>query len=584
MADLFCMESPLQVSPESLAGALDLVDDAVLLIDAIGRVRWCNRAFRELIGATTDVSLQGADPVDLLPLTVQGETIAPANHPATQALTHLTGNLIGELHLPSLKQVAIAWSSLSLVDPNDVVAVIFIRTLPSGEGLPVVENPLPGPPPPPDTLTGLAERSVLMDVLETTLKSARLPESQPDPLPLVVIGISLDQFRIIHNSLGQLDGERLLAQIAARLSSELRPDVLLVRLEMDQLALLGRGDRHWAIQIAELIQSQLRLPFRLGDRHITVTASIGIVVNVSTYDCPLSVIRDVNVAIHWAASAGRGNYKVFEPSLLRRLVEQLELESDLWRALENQDFELYYQPIVLLKNEQIVGFEALLRWHHPQRGHVLPLTFIPLAEAIGLIDPLGDWTLREACCQMQKWRTQFPNLPLSFVSVNISGKQFSQPDLVQQIQQILSETALPARSLILEITESMIMEDMESAILMLKELHRLGVGLAVDDFGTGYSSLGYLHRFPVEILKLDRSFVSSIDVDAEKVEIIQTLVSLAWNLGMDIVAEGVETAKQLAQLRALRCERGQGYFFARPQSARDITRLLQQMSPTQKVG
>jgi len=576
--DLFCAGSPLQVSPESLAKALDLVSDAVALIDRNSRIRWCNRAFRQLVAATTAVSPANASLVDLLPLVEGGRAIAPIDHPAAQALVQPTGQITCEAHLfHSLQRVTIAWSSLNWPDPADVVAVICVQTQSGTDGRLAADISLPHPPLPPDALAGMADRSALMEALQRVLNPcSQLPaDPLPEP-PVVVICITLDQFRMIHNSLGRVDGERLLAQIAARLGSELPSDMLLARLEIDQLALLLRGDRHWATQIAALIQAQLRLPFQLGDRRITITASIGMVTDLSGYDCPFEVLRDANIAIHWATVAGRGDCKIFEPTMHRRLMKQLELESDLWRALENHEFELHYQPIVMLKNEQVVGFEALLRWHHPQQGYVLPLTFIPLAEAIGLIMPLGDWTLREACRQMREWQAQFPHLPLASVSVNISGKQFSQPDLVQQIQQVLTETALPASSLTLEITESMIMEDMESAIGMLKELHGLGIGLAVDDFGTGYSSLGYLHRFPVEILKLDRSFVSSIDVDAEKVEIIQTLVSLAWNLGMDIVAEGVETAKQLAQLRALRCERGQGYFFARPQSARDITRFLQQ--------
>ncbi len=240
----------------------------------------------------------------------------------------------------------------------------------------------------------------------------------------------------------------------------------------------------------------------------------------------------------------------------------LQLETDLKRSLKRQEFQLSYQPIVSLKSGSITGFEALVRWHHPIHGIVYPAEFIALAEETGLIVPLGYWVLREACRQMKIWQVQFPETPLT-ISVNISGRQFLQSDLVAQISQILQETGLEPRSLGLEITESAIMENTEAAALMLLQLRDLGVRLYMDDFGTGYSSLSYLHRFPIDTLKIDRSFINNVDVDTEKIEIIRTVVALAWNLGMDVVAEGVETNKQMNQLKALKCEFGQGYFFSK---------------------
>jgi EAL domain-containing protein (putative c-di-GMP-specific phosphodiesterase class I) len=252
----------------------------------------------------------------------------------------------------------------------------------------------------------------------------------------------------------------------------------------------------------------------------------------------------------------------------------MQMETDLRRAVERQEFELFYQPIVSLSTGRIAGFEALVRWPHPEKGYIPPGDFIGLAEETGLIMPLGSWVLREACQQLCQWQVQFSqHLPLS-VSVNLSSRQFSQPNLPELIQQILEETNLSPTSLKLEITESAIMENTESAMAMLLAIKQLGVQLSVDDFGTGYSSLGYLYRFPMDVLKIDQSFVSRIDVDGEKLELVRTITTLSWNLGMDVIAEGVETTKQLAQLKALKCEYGQGHLFAPAMSAANMEVFL----------
>jgi EAL domain-containing protein (putative c-di-GMP-specific phosphodiesterase class I) len=253
---------------------------------------------------------------------------------------------------------------------------------------------------------------------------------------------------------------------------------------------------------------------------------------------------------------------------------RLQLEIDLRWALERQELHVYYQPIMSLNNSRIAGFEALVRWQHPQRGWISPTEFIPVAEEAGLIVPLGWWVLREACSQIRAWQQLPTDLPLT-ISVNISGKQFAQPNLVKEIQQILQETGLDASSLKLEITESVLVDKTEAAVAILKQLKALGIGLSIDDFGTGYSSLSYLHQMPIDTLKIDRSFVNNVDCDPEKIEIIRTIVGLAWNLGMNVVAEGVETKKQMYQLRALKCDYGQGYFFSRPVDAKAATALQQ---------
>jgi EAL domain-containing protein (putative c-di-GMP-specific phosphodiesterase class I) len=247
-----------------------------------------------------------------------------------------------------------------------------------------------------------------------------------------------------------------------------------------------------------------------------------------------------------------------------RAVALLQLETDLRRALERKEFRLNYQPVVSLETGGITGFEVLIRWQHPERGLISPAEFIPLAEETGLIIPIDRWVLREACRQMREWNAQFPTNPPLTISANLSGKHFIQPDLIEQTQQILQETGMDAHCLKLEVTEGVVMEDAESAINMLMNLKALNIRLSIDDFGTGYSSLSYLHRFPIDTLKIDRTFVSRMGVDEENGEIVRTIATLAHNLGMTVVAEGVETGAQLAQLRALKCEYGQGYFFAKP--------------------
>lgn len=260
----------------------------------------------------------------------------------------------------------------------------------------------------------------------------------------------------------------------------------------------------------------------------------------------------------------------------RLLVQQPEsaLIEDIQRAIAHQEFVLHYQPIVMLNTNRIIGFEALIRWQHPQRELIMPGEFIPIAEATDLIMPVGEWVLEEACRQAESWRQQFPNLSSLLISVNLSSKQFNQPDLVKQIAAVLEKTALPPSCLKLEITESAIMENAESAIAMLTKLHQMGVKLSIDDFGTGYSSLSYLYYFPVDSLKVDRSFISRIDKDGEQVELVRTVLTLAWNLGLSTIAEGIETQTQLAQLKALHCEYGQGYFFSKPLPSEAARALL----------
>jgi EAL domain-containing protein (putative c-di-GMP-specific phosphodiesterase class I) len=312
----------------------------------------------------------------------------------------------------------------------------------------------------------------------------------------------------------------------------------------------------------------------LTGREVFTTVSIGIAPGSSNYERAEDILRDADTAMYRAKTLGKARHEIFDKAMHARAMNLLQLETDLRRAIERDEFFVQYQPIVSLETSHLRGFEALVRWKHPERGLISPIDFIPVAEETGLIVQIGDFVLREACQQMQHWHTLFPSDPPMFISVNLSGKQFTQPDLTSEVAAILTETGLNPRSLKLEITESVVMDNIETATEMLKQLRSLGVKLSIDDFGTGYSSLSYLHRFPIDTLKIDRSFVTQMSDNNENMEIVRTVVMLAQNLGMDVVAEGVETSEQLSLLQRLGCEFGQGYFFSKPVEASGAEKII----------
>ncbi|MDB9512615.1 EAL domain-containing protein [Kamptonema animale CS-326] len=441
-----------------------------------------------------------------------------------------------------------------------------------------------------DTLTGLPNRALFMDRLGHAIE---LGKRRPEIL-FAVLFIDLDRFKVVNDSLGHLVGDQLLIAIAQRLKICLRTGDTVARLGGDEFAILLENikDASDATIIAERVQNELAAPFNLNAHKIFSSASIGIVCSglaplrdgeATTlphvqcpilYDRPEDLLRDADAAMYHAKAQGKARHEVFDMSMHTRAVALLELENDLRRAVERQEFQLYYQPIVSLVNGKISGFEVLLRWQHPQRGLVTPAEFIRVAEETRLIVPIGWWMLRSACRQMYQWQQDFPADPPLTISVNLSNQQFTQPDLIDQIRKILLETELDPRSLKLEITESVIMDNAESAAALLLQLRALEIQLYIDDFGTGYSSLSRLHSFPTDALKIDRAFVSRMADDEGNEAIVQTILILAGHLGMDVIAEGVETAEQLAQLRALQCEYGQGYFFSKPVDCNAATVLV----------
>ncbi|MFQ5992930.1 MAG: putative bifunctional diguanylate cyclase/phosphodiesterase, partial [Nitrospiraceae bacterium] len=424
-----------------------------------------------------------------------------------------------------------------------------------------------------DRLTGLPNRALFMDQLGRSLKHTKRRE---DYL-IGVLLLDLDHFKVINDSLGHLIGDHLLIAIARRLETSLRSSDMVARLGGDEFAILLKDikDVSEATFVTDRIQKTLTLPFNLDGHEVFTTASIGIALSSTRYDRPEDLLRNADTAMYRAKAHGRACHEVFDRAMHDHAVARLQLETDLRRAIERKELQLHYQPIVLLESGRIAGFEALVRWRHSHRGSVAPVEFIPVAEETGLIIALNRWMLREACRQTRIWQAQFPVSPPLAMSMNLSGKQFMQSDLVEQIDQILKETGLEPSSLRLEITESAIMEYADAATAMLRQLRSRGVQLCLDDFGTGYSSLSYLHHFPIGILKIDRSFVNQMIGGGEHAEIVRAIVTLAHNLGMTVVAEGVETVEQLAHLRALQCPYGQGYLFSEPVDSEAVDILME---------
>ena len=423
-----------------------------------------------------------------------------------------------------------------------------------------------------DALTGLPNRALFMD----RLKYAILRAKRRKDYLFSVLFLDFDRFKVVNDSLGHMVGDQLLIAIARRLETCLRPSDELARLGGDEFTILldDIRDVSEATAVAEHIHQALKLPFNLNGYEVFTTASIGIALSATGYDRPEELLRDADTAMYRAKEHGKARHAVFDTAMYNCAVALLQLETELRWAIERQELQVYYQPIVSLTTGKIVWFEALVRWQHPEQGLISPAEFIPVAEETGLIIPIGQWVLRESCYQLRQWQQQFRSHPPLTISVNLSGKQFSQPDLVEQIDQTLKETGLSPGSLKLEITESGIMQNADSAAALLEQLKVLKIQLCIDDFGTGYSSLSRLHQFPINTLKIDRSFVSEMTDNGENAEIVQAIITLAHNLGMDVIAEGIETAEQLAQLRMLQCEHGQGYFFSRPLNSKTAEMLM----------
>ena len=415
-----------------------------------------------------------------------------------------------------------------------------------------------------DALTGLPNRRALEAAVERAIAQPPI-EGRMHAFYL----LDLNGFKRVNDEHGHAVGDALLQSVAKRFRAAARQEDLVARLGGDEFAVLLDGIREPldAVRVAKRVQAMAEQPLSLDGQDVFATASIGVAVATDSHKSAEDIIRDADLAMYRAKHGGAGGYSVFDAALHEMAVRRLRLETDLRRAVERGEFLVWYQPIVSLTSEEIVGAEALVRWQHPERGMVPPIEFLEVAEEVGLIAQIDEYVLAQACRQAAAWQ-QDGSLSMSgSISVNLSARAFAQESLVQRVSGILRETGCPASALRLEITESVAIKDAARARMVLADLRRLGVRISLDDFGTGYSSLSYLQALPLDVLKIDRSFVTGIGTDAEKGEIVKLIVGLARGLGLEIVAEGVETGTQVEYLRGLGCQYGQGYFFAKPAAA-----------------
>jgi diguanylate cyclase (GGDEF)-like protein/PAS domain S-box-containing protein len=423
-----------------------------------------------------------------------------------------------------------------------------------------------------DLLTGLPNRALFLDRMERAIEYSR----RHDSFGFTVLFLDLDRFKVINDSLGHAVGDQLLVEISRVLRTCLRTVDTVARFGGDEFVVLldDIQDMRDAIKVVKNIQQVLSKPFRVGNNRVFTSASIGIVLSTGEYTSTEDIMRDADIAMYQAKLLGTANYVVFNTEMRNQAINRLSMENDLRHAVSRGELELEYQPIVTLKEKSLAGFEALARWTHPKKGNIPPEEFIPIAEETGLIIDLGNWVLRQACLQMCKWHEQFPSYQDLFINVNISRKQFAQPEFIQHMHRMLKETSLDPACLNLEITENVLMEDAEAMIEMLNKLRQLGVGLHIDDFGKGYSSLSYLQQFPIDTLKVDYTFINHIGSNGDHLEIVKTILVLARELGVDTIAEGIETENQLNQLRELDCHYGQGYYLGKPMRPEEVAETL----------
>ena len=425
-----------------------------------------------------------------------------------------------------------------------------------------------------DTLTSIPNRTLLLDrIRQSLVRRKRYPKTS-----FAIIFIDLDRFRLVNESLGHIHGDELLQLISARLKETIPIGDTVARLGGDEFSILLQDiDRVRDVEvIAKDIQNSFSKPFFLGDREVFASASMGIAHSDNDYKTPEEILRDSELAMYRAKRDGKSQSIVFQPQFRQSSLSPIDLDTDLRRALDRDEMELHYQPIISMRDRTISGFEALLRWSHRSRGVISPNEFIPLAEETGLIYDLGQWVLWKACKQIAAWNKSKKKEDQLEISINLSSRQFSDPTLVEGIVENIEESGFDAEFLKIEITESALMQNAQRSVSMLNQLKDLNIKVCVDDFGTGYSSLSYLHTFPIDTLKIDRSFVHDMSRNFRNMEIIRTIIMLAHNLKLDVIAEGVETGEQDAQLSALGCQFAQGFYFSRPINSSDAALLIQQ--------
>jgi diguanylate cyclase (GGDEF)-like protein/PAS domain S-box-containing protein len=560
----------LQASEQRLGGLLRHSSEVVTIVDVHGRVLYLSESVQRIFGYAAD-SLVGQ------PLALLLEPTSAAR--VLDALAEIAGEpyAVRVLELPirhhagHRRQAEMTITNL-LEDTSVHGLVLNIRDVSQQKEL---ENQLVHQAFH-DSLTALPNRALFTDRLQHTLhRRDRHGQS------VAVLFLDLDGFKEVNDSLGHAAGDLLLGQVAQRLQSCVRPADMVARLGGDEFAVLleDRAEDLDAAAVADRLTTALREPFRVADQEIHVRGSVGIALADADLEAADQLLRNADLAMYRAKAAGEGGFARFDPHMHTELVERRALEADLRGALDSGQLTLHYQPTLALSSGEIVGLEALLRWQHPSRGLVAPGEFIPLAEETGLIRPIGRWILQEACRQAVAWQQQRPEQAPLTMSVNISGRQLQHADLLDDVADALATSGLSPQHLVLEITESVLMEHTEDNITLLERLKKLGLRLAIDDFGTGYSSLSYLHRFPVDVLKIDRSFIERLDDTRHDSEFVRTIVRLAHSLQLETVAEGIEQHTQFLTLKRIGCDLGQGFHFARPLPAEEITQLLTEANP-----
>lgn len=428
-----------------------------------------------------------------------------------------------------------------------------------------------------DMLTGLFNRAWLMKYLAKKIK-----ENQQDiQNDRTIFFLDLDGFKNINDCFGHLIGDEVLKFVTNRLQAHLGSEVKIARLGGDEFFIIFNRPKETTEikQIACSLIEQIRNPFKIRKYQILVSGSIGIIPSIVGYQKPSNILRDVDIAMYQAKQAGKGCYIILTPQMQFQALERMQIETELHQALEREEFCLYYQPIFSLDTEQLIGFEALIRWQHPEKGFLLPNAFITVAEETGIIEAIDLKALKIACQQLEEWQSQLKiNFPL-VINVNFSARQFQKQEIVEQIKSIYCQAKLSPAVIKVEITETAFLEAISTAKHILEEIHAHGIQICIDDFGTGYSSLSRLHTFPAKTLKIDRSFINVLNDNLEGITIVSTIISLAHNLGMDVVAEGIETKKQLEKLKELGCEFGQGYLFSMPLPSQEATEVLAKYVP-----
>jgi diguanylate cyclase (GGDEF)-like protein len=423
-----------------------------------------------------------------------------------------------------------------------------------------------------DALTNLPNRVLFKDRLRHAMERAKRNQE----FQFAVFFLDLDRFKVVNDTRGHEIGDLLLIESGKRLEKCVRSVDTIARLGGDEFVVLLEDIKEPSdyLSVADRILHNLSQPSNFGDQKVFVSVSMGIVLSENHYEQPEEILRDADIAMYRAKTHGRAHYEVFDLTMRENVMTRLEMETDLWKAIENQEFIVHYQPILEMTNNHIVGFEALVRWQHPTRGLLMPGEFISIAEEIGLIVPLGYWVLEEACKQIRVWQQQYQSEQPLTINVNLSARQCAQVDLVDMIATILERTKLDPNHLKLELTESLIVEDSRTTAEMLTKLREIGVQIQIDDFGTGYSSLSILHDLPIDTLKIDRTFIQQLEGTNSGMETVRMILSLAHSLGMKVVAEGVETDYQLSSLQSMSCEYAQGFLFAKPVNNMEADLLL----------